>query len=375
MEFNKNLKESGGKRISLLDWGKPLKVVVCENCDWQFILQETQAFPHCPHCFKPALVDLSQETRDQLAIYLPELILTSTLSPGQITQIFQSFSSGLWFSPPDLKVANMLNRLALIYLPIWLVDSSVQATWKAEAGFNYQVLSHQDRFDDHRGGWSSQEVQETRIRWEPRAGKLQRVYQNITAPAMNEHPLFIRQLGQFDLTLAKPYESKVLAETDWMACLPNRGTTDAWSDAVMGFQSSAVKECQQACRADHLRDFTWVPEFSGQNWTLLLMPIYSTFYTDDEGKPQPVLVNGQSGKFYGTRRASLRRAQKTSLILAGVAVLVFLLSLITAFAAAVFPLLLTLGGIGIVLALLIGLVALVPLFIVWRTNQHSQVMI
>lgn len=189
---------------------------------------------------------------------------------------------------------------------------------------------------------------------------------------MNEHLLFIRQLGQFDLTLAKPYESKAFPETGWMASLPNRGTTDAWTDAVTGFQSSAVRECQQACRADHLREFTWYPEFSGQNWTLLLMPAYSTFYMDDEGKPRPVLVNGQSGKFYGSRRASLRRAQKTSLILVGLAVLVFLLSLITSFAAAVFPLLLTLGGIGIVLALLIGLAALAPLVIAWRTNRHSQ---
>lgn len=126
-------------------------MVVCENCDWQFVFQEAQVYPHCPHCYKPGLVDLSQETRDQLAIYPPELILTPTLSTGQISQILQSFSSGLWFSPPDLKVANMLKRLVLFYLPIWLVDSSVQATWKAEAGFNYQVLSHQDRFDDHRG--------------------------------------------------------------------------------------------------------------------------------------------------------------------------------------------------------------------------------
>jgi hypothetical protein len=79
---------------------------------------------------------------------------------------------------------------------------------------------------------------------------------------------------------------------------------------VQGFQSSAVKECQQACRADHLREFTWQPEFSEQNWTLLLAPVYATFYLDDENKPQPILVNGQSGKLSGSRRASLDEPKK-----------------------------------------------------------------
>ena len=154
--------------------------------------------------------------------------------------------------------------------------------------------------------------------------------------------------------------------------MPNRGTTDAWPEALLGFQSFAAKECQKACCADHLRNFSWSPEFSGQNWTLLLVPVFSTFYVDDEGEPRPLLVNGQSGKLSGVRRASLKQAHKTSLLMLGGAVLVFLLSLLISVTAAVFPFLLILGGIGFVLALLIGLSALAPLIIIWRTNQKSQ---
>lgn len=364
----------GREGSSLSDWGEPVKVAVCENCDWQFIFPETQTLPQCPHCFKPALVNLAQETRDHLTLQSPELILATTLSSGQLTQIFQSFLSGFWFHPVDLKLTNLMNRLILLYLPIWLVDSSIQATWQAEAGFDYQILSHQDRFDENRGGWTSQEVQETRVRWESRLGRLQRVYQNVTAPALNEHSLIMRQLGQFVLTHAKPFgkQSGVLPGGGWVACMPNRGTTDAWPEALLGFQSFAAKECQKACRADHLRNFSWSPGFSGQNWTFLLLPVFSTFYVDDEGGSRPLLVNGQSGKLSGVRRASLKQAQKISLLMLGGAVLVVLLSLLISVAAVVFPFLLILGGIGIVLALLIGLSALAPLIIIWRMNQKSQ---
>jgi len=44
--------------------------------------------------------------------------------------------------------------------------------------FNYEVVSHQERFSQNQGGWNSQEVTETRVRWELRRGRLDRVYSN-----------------------------------------------------------------------------------------------------------------------------------------------------------------------------------------------------
>ena len=82
-------------------------------------------------------------------------------------------------------------------VPVWLVDGEVQAEWRAEAGYHYQVVSHQDRYEDRRGGWSSREVKETRTRWEPRLGRLKRAYQNLRAPALEEQaPGRLRRHGE-----------------------------------------------------------------------------------------------------------------------------------------------------------------------------------
>jgi len=350
-------------------WGRPVKLAVCEHCDWQFIIQGDQPLSYCPHCYHQNLVNLSKETGQQITLYEPELFLPLGLQSAQIQQILQTFAGGNWFPPTDLNVKNLVGRTTLLYLPIWLVDSAVKATWKAEAGFNYQVLSHQDRFDDSRGGWSSQEVTETRVRWEARVGHLQRIYQNHTSPALHEHSALMQKVGSFDLASAKPYDRVELPENGWATCLPDRSTTDSWTDALLGFQASATKECQQACHADTLRNFSWEPQFSDQKWTLLLVPVFSTFYVDDEGKPQALLVNGQSGKLWGVKRASIQRARKTSLLLLAAAVCIFLISLLFSLAAVIFPLFLAMGVIGFVLSLVVGLSVLVPFVVVWQTNR------
>jgi hypothetical protein len=350
-------------------WGEKMKLAVCENCDWQFVFQEEQSLQFCPHCYQQSLVNLSSETSQQILIYEPELILPLGLQDHQIQQILQTFAGGHWFSPKDVNVKNLMGRTTLLYLPIWLVDSSVKATWKAEAGFNYQVLSHQDRFDDHRGGWSSQEVKETRIRWEERIGSLQRFYQNHTSPALNEHATLSKQVGTFNLVLAKPYENESLPKRLWAACLPNRSTTDSWTEARFRLQATAANECQQACQADALRNFSWDPEFSDQKWTLLLVPVFSTFYVDDDGKAQVLMVNGQTGKLSGVRRASIQRARNTSLWLLAVGIIIFIFSLFFSLGAALFPPLLALGLIGLIISFLTGLSAIIPFGVVWKTNH------
>jgi hypothetical protein len=256
-----------------------------------------------------------------------------------------------------------------VYLPMWLVDSEVQATWQAEVGFNYEVVSHQERFEENRGGWSTRQVNETKIRWEPRLGRLKRSYQNINAPALEEHRHFETQLGKFELSQAQPYQPPAIQSA--MLRLPDRASQDAWPDAKPAFQAAAAEECRLAAEADYLRHFSWQAEFNKQNWTLLLLPVYTTYYLDDASQPQPVLLHGQSGKISGLRRASSKRAQRTTITLVIIAALLFLISLAVATASIFLPPALAVGVIGIVAALLVGLGALIPVATVWWFNRSQ----
>jgi len=359
-----------GEQVNLqAAWGRSLRPAICPHCDWSCLLPEGDTLPRCPHCFRAALAPLD-EVGALPYIRPPEVTLPTTLTREALERRVSAFADGIPLPPEDLNAEALRARLQALYLPLWLVDAEADALWQCEAGFDYEVVSHQSRYSDARGGWAEREVQETRARWEPRVGRLHRTYQNIAAPALEEYGALRKQLGRFDRDTAQAYRPEVTDNA--LVRLPNRRPDDAWLDAKQAVRSAAAQECREAMAAEHVREFRWTPTYPSRNWTLLLLPVYTTFYLDDEGRPQPVLLHGQTGQVSGARRASMKRARKTALIIAAVAAFIFVLSVILALLGLAVPPLVVVGGIGIVGAILVGLGALVPIARVWQFNRSVE---
>ncbi len=302
-------------------WQRPLYAAICENCDWAYLVPTNEQNITCPYCHKETLTPL--ETEDLPPISAPELVVPFAVSPERVQETIQAFARSFTLAPYDLKPANLQQRLHPVFIPIWLVDSDVAAEWQAEMGYNYQVVSHQEQFTNER--WQTKELQETRVRWEQRIGRLARHYENLSAPALEEDAAIKAQLGDFETQAAIPYEATIIANA--LVRLPNRDQIDAWPDAQPRFQQRAADECRQAATADHVRQFRWQAQFNNQNWTQLLLPVYSTWYEDDAGNPLPVAINGRTGKLSGVKRASMKRAKKYTRNLAILAILLFLATL------------------------------------------------
>ncbi len=340
---------------------------VCEHCDWRYRVPAGAALPVCPHCRQAELTPMTGDAAS-LATAV-EAAVPFGASDADLSRGLHRFAGGFLFRPRDLTTENLHSRIQRLYLPRWLVDCDVEAGWRAEAGFDYQVVSHQDQFDESTKQWQSQQIRERRVRWEPRAGRLTRRYENVDAPGMEEDAAVRQRLGDFDLALAVPAGERSL--DDALVRLPNRAADDAWSDAVPALRQRAATECQQACRADHLREFDWTPQFSGQQWTQLLLPVFASYYADEEGAPHAVLIHGQTGKAYGRRQAAFRPARNLSLALGAFAVIALLASLMMVVGSSVGggDLLLNLGLIGVLAAMAIGILAIVPVAYVWIFNR------
>ena len=125
----------------------------------------------------------------------------------------------------------------------------------------------------------------------------------------------------------------------------------------------ASDDCRRAASGDHLRDFKWSAEFAGQNWTQLLLPLYSTYYLDDDGQPQILLINGQTGILNGRQQASMKRAYRTAGAIGAVAILLFLVGLVLTF--------IEVGGgeTAVSLSFFTLLAALIPIIYVWQFNR------
>ena len=348
-------------------WGVSVGAVVCENCDWRFFHSLDRIPKRCPFCFRSTLSNLNQDEISHLITKSPEQYIPFTVDQDILNNDLLKFVKGIRFSPKDLSIQNLESRLRRVYIPKWLVDTDVNAIWEAEVGYDYQVISHRERYDQNSSGWKTQEITETRIRWESRVGRLDRTYHNIQSPGLEDAAEILQRIGNYDLSMVQDYKETVLSNT--LIRLPNRSMEDAWTAALPSFQSAASSECKIAAEADHIRQFRWKPAYENHNWTLLLQPIYTTYYLDDDGMPQVVLMHGQTGRVNGARKASMKRALRTSMVIVIAATVLFMLSLIVALGSLVLQPLLLLGGAGFLLSILLVIMAAIPVGLVWQFNR------
>jgi len=348
-------------------WGRRA-LANCPACDGTFWLPDDGVTAvSCPFCGQADLTPLG-EASAPAAGSPPELLVPFSVDPAQLRQALARFAQSTRFAPPDLTPQNLHGRLRQLFLPMWLVDADAQAQWQAEAGFDYQVVSHREQFQN--GQWRTQKIEETKIRWEPRLGTLRRRYENQVAPALEQHAQLEQTLGQFRRQEAIAYQPAALGEA--IVRQPNRPPADAWPEAQETIKTRAAEECRQAAAADHLRQFRWSVQFAGQNWTQLLLPVYATYYRDDEGVVRRVFVHGQTGSLRGERRASMKKARRWALIIALGAAVLFVLSLILAAVGYFQPDVLPLALIIFVLALVVGGTAVSPLLLAWLVNNQQK---
>jgi hypothetical protein len=354
----------------LSPWGVTLRTAYCDVCDWHLLLPVEMPLPECPNCHRVTLTPFGDEEPNKADHFTPELYLPFTAGPDLLEKRVQDFAGNIWFAPPDLKAENLKSRLQQLYLPVWLVDTGVNAIWQAETGFNYDAITHRDKYSESQAGWVSEQLTETRVKWEPRLGQLQREYHNISAPALEAHQRLMRKLGDYALRDGRPYHTGVAKRA--MIRLPDRAPTDAWPDAIPRLQTNVAEECRQASRADHIRDFKWDSRYHNQNWTLLLLPAYVTYYLDDTQQAQPVLMHGQTGHIAAPRRASMKQARRMAIIIVGVAMAIFTLSLVLGLISFFIPPLFLVAGIGIVIAVMVGMLAIAPVVVVWQFNRSQS---
>jgi hypothetical protein len=235
-------------------------------------------------------------------------------------------------------------------------------------GFDYEVASSQEVFRS--GHWTTRKLTETRIRWEPRAGSIARVYQNLSVPALDDHARLMKGLGKFKFEAASGYSAAPLERAS--VRVPSLLPEAAWPLAKSGFYRLAAKDCKAAAAAQHVDEFTVEAAYQEQQWTQLLLPVYTTAYRDEDGQVYPILIHGQTGKIFGVRRASQRQARNWSLGIAALALACFILGLLFAAGTALLP---PLGAVSLLFfgaALFIGIASPIPAIWAWNFNQKSN---
>jgi hypothetical protein len=345
-------------------WGTDRQAAGCPHCQRAFLVKKEQINTLCPLCSMGHLEPQPLRLRPTE----PERLLPFRIKSQNLQSIYDGFISGVWIKPEDFSVENLLRRTRAIFWPLWLVDSDVKGRWQMEAGFYYQVESSKEYYQD--GGWHSRTIVENRINWEPRLGELETDINNVAVQALEEHQNRQLMTGGYSLDKAINFQADLLNSAVIEA--PDLPPEDAWPQAKPKIDRSLALVCEKAAGAQHSRNFAFKGEYHNLNWTQFLLPMYVTFYKDDDGEPQILVINGETGEIKGPRLASQKRGLRIAAILGGIAGLLLILALLGFFLTAVFP------PAGIIAALLAvfgfgaGLSALFPAIWPAQWNRTHQ---
>jgi len=346
-------------------WGTlDFQAAGCANCQKAYLIKAPpDAAVLCPSC---CVANLAAQP-----VYLrrepPELIIPFHLKAENIRTALEKFINEVWLRPDDCNIDILVQRIRPVFFPMWLIDCDIYGAWEAEAGFTYHVKSSQEFFSH--GQWQTREEIEERVRWEKRVGQISRRYENIPVPATQDYPDLIRQIGTYTLDTAQPFQP------EWVNAdiirVPDEPNQNSWYTAQSILDKKAAQECQQAAGAQYQRSFSLTAEYRSPNWTQLLLPVYITYYTADNGQRQQIFINGQTAKVGGVRLASQRKGWQLAGIALGIALLLAVLGALAMFIA---PLLPPVGIIGIIflfLALCAGVAAIIPVVYPWQWNRRQ----
>lgn len=251
----------------------------CTNCGAEIVSDENTAATFCCYCHSPVMLAgrLSAE-------YRPNKVIPFQFTNEQAKKAFKDWAGKKWFTPSDFTSATQLEKITGLYVPFWLADCRVNATFDGEGH-----IIHTHRSGDY-------EVTDTKIFDVRRAAYME--YHGIPNDGASKiedelmeaiEPFNYNELKDFSMSyLSGFYADKY--DVDKAAVLPRikkrleEGTISTLRNSVTGY--SSVTERSKTVN------------IIKTDWQYMLLPVWFMNYKYN-GKVYQFVMNGQTGKMAG----------------------------------------------------------------------------
>ncbi|MEO6325456.1 MAG: zinc ribbon domain-containing protein [Thermoanaerobaculia bacterium] len=268
-------------------WGAARKAVKCGRCGAVTTFAVGVSAAACAFCGASAVI----ESPLNATMVRPEGLLAFAVDRNNAVGKFRTWISGLWFRPNALKSQSSVTGMSGVYVPYWTFDAATRSAWTAEAGFHYQVQVQAVE--------NGQTVMrsETRTRWEPAEGMLDRLFDDVAVEASKGLTRSLAEsIEPFPTAALVPYEPAYLA--GFLAEEYALGVHDAVAIARQRMADEIRAACAAAVPGDTYRDLEVHTDYAGVSYKNALLPIWIAAY-QYAGKPYRFLVNGVTGKVAG----------------------------------------------------------------------------
>ncbi|WP_298286377.1 DNA helicase PriA [uncultured Lutibacter sp.] len=277
-----------------LSHSEEVLMLSCNSCGANQHIQDNYKSLHCVYCTMPLIRD-DATLEDWI---LPGAIVPFQLDVKKSHQLFSNWVKSLWFAPNKLKKAALdLENTQGVYLPYWTFDAQLYANYTGQRGDYYYVNVSYTTTENGKSVRKTR--QERRTRWSNASGDVKGfVDDTLIKASFQKQNTIPQKVSNWNLTALKPFDSSFLAGF----------VTEKYTIPLKDGYFSATQEAEEIARTWARRDIGGdTQRISSINMSLseetfkhILLPIYISSYKYND-KVYQFFINGQTGKFTGTR--------------------------------------------------------------------------
>jgi len=269
-------------------WKAERRSVQCQSCKAVMVYDPARVGQNCEFCGSPALVDY-QEIKSPIR---PQSVLPFKVSQTDVRENIRRWYASKWFAPNALKRRALVDQLKSLYVPYWTFDAQVHCRWTAEAGHYYYVT---EQYRDNQGRTQTRQVR--KVRWVPAAGELDHVFDDEPVPGTQGVARdLLKQVEPFPTGELVPYDTGYLSGhvvEHYQVVL-----VDAAQQARESMNAQLMSLCGSQVPGDTYRNLQIDPDYSGQTFKHILVPVWLLTYTFGAKRFQ-VVANGYTGVLAG----------------------------------------------------------------------------
>ena len=265
------------------------RILSCPNCGAQVDFDSAQHAAECPFCATPVVTDTGVQRHIK-----PRGVLPFALAERDAHKAMNDWLGRLWFAPNGLQqYARKGRRMQGIYVPYWTFDADTRTAYTGARGTVYYVSRTVTR------NGKTQTIQEQRIRWTPKSGRVARFFDDVLVLASRSLPKrFTDALEPWDLAALQPYAPEYLA--GFRAEGYTVQLTDGYTEARDKMQRVIERDVRFDIGGDRQRIQSMDTDVSDVTFKHILLPVWLAAYRY-RGKSYRFVVNARTGKVQGER--------------------------------------------------------------------------
>lgn len=275
-----------------------LKVVKCNGCGSQTILDEFVTADKCPFCAAPLVLEL--ESGQQYV--KPHYILPFEVTHQQAIQFFENWMKHLWWSPRDLSKKASSNSSALkgVYIPHWTYDTDTITDYSGERGDYYYTTETYTETVNGQTQTKSRQVRHTR--WSNASGTVDVPFRDLLVPASKSLPnATLKELGPWNFEMLVKFDERYVSgfRSETYQLSPEGGFKEAEAMTLPGIEDAIRDDIG----GDEQRIDNTDTDYQNKAIKYMMLPVWASSYNYN-GKVYQFTINASTGEVIGQRPLS-----------------------------------------------------------------------